>query len=110
MGDAAGGILYSALMYLLLAFLRPSARSGGTAAASIGVCVAVELFQLTPYPARWGAVWPPLHLVLGSTFNPWDLIPYLAGTAVAATADLLLRRPGRAGRAGSGTGRHRPHR
>ena len=106
MGDAVGGLLYSALMYLLLAFLRPTARSGRTAAASLGICVAVELFQLTPYPARWGAVWPPLQLVLGSTFNPWDLPPYLAGTVVAAAADLLLRRPGR----GSGTNSHRPHR
>ena len=91
-GDASGGILYAALMYLLLGFVLPGARRWRLAGAAVVVCMLIELFQLTPYPARWGVQWPPLHLVLGSTFNPWDLPAYLAGAVGAGLLDLLIGR------------------
>ena len=91
-GDAAGGILYAALMYLLLAFVLPGARLWRLAGAAVVVCVLVELFQLTPYPSRWGAQWPPLRLVLGTTFNAWDLPAYAAGAAGAGLVDRLVSR------------------
>lgn len=92
-GDAAGGILYAVLLYLLLAFAAPRARCRTVAAAAVVLCVGVELFQLTPWPAQWGAQWPPLRLVFGSTFNVWDLPAYAAGGAAAGLLDRALRRP-----------------
>ena len=92
LGDASGGFLYAVLIYLLLAFALPRARYLRVAAAAVVLCVLIELFQLTPYPARWGAQWPPLRLVLGTTFNAWDLPAYVAGAAAASLLDLRLRR------------------
>ncbi|MCC3279553.1 DUF2809 domain-containing protein [Arthrobacter sp. zg-Y40] len=92
LGDASGGILYAALMYLLLAFLLPGARRWRLAGAAVVVCMLIELFQLTPYPARWGAQWPPLRLVLGTTFNAWDLPAYVAGAAAVFLLDLRFGR------------------
>ena len=98
-GDAAGGILYAALMYLLLAFVLPQARPRRVAGAAVVICVLVELFQLTGYPTAWGSAWPPLRLVLGTTFNAWDLPAYAAGAAAAWLADQLLARIARPRRA-----------
>lgn len=92
LGDAAGGILYAALLYLLLAFVLPGARLWRVAGAAVVVCALVELFQLTGYPTAWGTTWPPLRLVFGTTFNPWDLPAYLVGAAGACLADRLLGR------------------
>ena len=92
-GDAAGGILYAVLLYLLLAFVAPRARCRTIAAAAVVLCAGIELFQLTPWPARWADLWPPLRLVFGATFNVWDLPAYAAGGFAAGIADhLLLRR------------------
>lgn len=97
-GDAAGGILYAVLVYLLLAlaalpFGRP-AKALPLAGAAFLACALVELFQLTPWPARLGEAWAPLHLVFGSTFNAWDFPAYAAGAVLAGTADTVLRRAG----------------
>ncbi|WAP50830.1 DUF2809 domain-containing protein [Arthrobacter sp. ATA002] len=91
-GDAAGGVLYASLLYLLLAFAAPRARCAAVAAAAVVLCCAVELFQLTPWPAQWAGQWSPLRLVFGTTFNPWDFPAYAGGAAAAGLADRLLRR------------------
>ena len=91
-GDVAGGILYAVLIYLLLAFVAPRARCRTIAAAAVVLCAGIELFQLTPWPARWADLWPPLRLVFGTTFNAWDLPAYAAGGFAAGIADHLLRR------------------
>lgn len=91
-GDAAGGILYAVLLYLLLAFAAPGARWAAVAVAAVVLCSAIELFQLTPWPAQWAGQWPPLRLVFGTTFNPWDFPAYAGGAAAAGLADRLLRR------------------
>ena len=96
-GDAAGGILYAVLLYLLLAFAAPRARWAAVAAAAVVLCSAIELFQLTPWPAQWAGQWPPLRLVFGTTFNPWDFPAYAGGAAAAGLADRLLRRSPRTG-------------
>ncbi|MBD7993878.1 DUF2809 domain-containing protein [Arthrobacter sp. Sa2CUA1] len=99
-GDAAGGILYAALVYLLLALgalVLRTTRVGPAqlAAAAVVLCTLVELFQLTGWPARLGETSPLLHLVLGSTFNAWDLPAYAAGAAAACLADRTLGWPAR---------------
>lgn len=90
-GDASGGILYAVLLYLLLACAAPRARCAAVAGAAVVLCVLIELFQLTPYPAAWAAQWSPLALVFGTTFNPGDLPAYLAGGTAAGLADRFFR-------------------
>ncbi|WP_324014744.1 DUF2809 domain-containing protein [Microbacterium sp. JZ37] len=89
--DAAGDALYAVLVYLLAAFAAPRARLLVVAAAALAWCTAVELLQLTGLPARWGAAFPPLLLVLGTVFSAADLAWYAAGVAIAAGADAALR-------------------
>ncbi len=95
LGDASGGFLYAVLIYLLLAFALPRARNLRVAAAAVVLCVLIELFQLTEYPIRLGELWPPLRLVLGTTFNAWDLPAYVAGSAAAGLTDGLIGRRNR---------------
>ncbi|MFF2350705.1 DUF2809 domain-containing protein [Kitasatospora sp. NPDC058115] len=90
-GDAAkyaGDALYTVLLYALVLLVAPRLRPWAAAARAAGLSWAVELFQLTGVPddlARHSAL---ARLVLGSTFNPPDLLWYLAGAASAALAHL----------------------
>lgn len=90
--DATGGILYAVLMYLLVAFIKPRWPIGAVAALAWGLCMAIELFQLTPIPRDLGAIFPPARLALGSTFVATDLVAYAAGVFLAWGADRLWRR------------------
>jgi hypothetical protein len=47
----------------------------------------IELFQLTGIPAELGKFWPPVRLVLGTTFGTADLGAYSGGAAVAYAVD-----------------------
>lgn len=90
--DVAGGVLYAVLVYLLVAFCFPQRRPLFIAVVSLGVCWAVELLQLTALPRDLGAVFPPIRLVLGTTFAAWDLLAYAAGVAAAWLAEHCLVR------------------
>ncbi|MFT4136162.1 DUF2809 domain-containing protein [Microbacterium sp.] len=57
-----------------------------------GVCVAVELFQLTGVPQTVGAAFPPAMLVLGTVFDARDLAVYPSAIAVLVVLDALARR------------------
>ncbi|MFG2847269.1 DUF2809 domain-containing protein [Kitasatospora sp. NPDC048296] len=91
----AGDALYTVLVYVLVVLVAPSVRPVRAAALAAAVSWAVELFQATGLPDAWGRRSALVHLVLGSTFNPPDLVWYLVGAAGAA----LLHRVLRAGRA-----------
>ncbi|MRG59691.1 DUF2809 domain-containing protein [Agromyces sp. CFH 90414] len=80
--DAAGGILYVALVGLLVLLVAPRLPAWAVAAIALGVAVAVELLQLTGIPAAIVAAVPPARLVFGSSFDPWDLVAYVAGAAI----------------------------
>lgn len=86
----AGTALYAVLVYLLVAFVVSTARPLIVAAAAITICAAIELAQLTPGPAALGDLWPPIRLVLGSTFDAVDLPGYLVGVLLGAGADGLV--------------------
>ncbi|WP_255771214.1 ribosomal maturation YjgA family protein [Pseudarthrobacter sulfonivorans] len=92
----AGDGLYAVLVYILVAILIPSKPKAVIAAAALTVCVMIELFQLTGLPAQLGAAWPPVRLVLGTTFGTADLLAYAAGAAAAyavdRTADAVVNR------------------
>jgi hypothetical protein len=83
----AGDGLYAVLIYILVAILIPSKSKALIAAAAVTVCVMIELFQLTGLPAALGESWPPLRLVLGTTFGTADLLAYGGGAAVAYAVD-----------------------
>lgn len=90
--DIAGDALYAVAAYLAVVILAP--RMGALAAGGIAAawCVAVELFQLTGLPLAWGAAFPPAMLVLGTVFDPRDLVVYVVTIALAAAVDAALRR------------------
>ena len=93
--DIAGDVLYAAAAYLAVALIAPGLpvlAVGGIAAAW---CVAVELFQLTGLPLAWGARFTPVMLLLGTVFDPRDIVVYVVTVAVMTAAHALLRRSDR---------------
>lgn len=93
--DLAGGVLYAALVHLLVLLVAPRVRVLVASGTALGLCVAVELAQLTPLPAAVGAAWPPAAYVLGSTFVATDLLAYAGGVAVVTAVDALVDRRAR---------------
>ena len=87
--DLSGGAIYAVLIYVLATLLRPRARHLANALAALVFCVLIELLQLTEIPASLAAVFPPVRLVLGTTFVPLDLLAYCIGSALALGLDLL---------------------
>lgn len=87
--DLAGGVVYAVLIYVLATFLRPRAGHVANALAALVFCVLIELLQLTDIPADLAAYFPPVRLVLGTTFVPLDLLAYGLGTALALGMDLV---------------------
>ena len=90
-GDVAGGILYAALVFVLVALVAPATAGLRIGALSFALCVAVELLQLTGLPAAAAELLPPIRYVLGTTFVASDLIAYAGGTALAVLVDRGLR-------------------
>jgi len=86
----AGDALYAVLAYVLLALLIPRKPKALTAAAAVAACGMIELFQLTGLPAALGRSWPPIRLVLGTTYGTADLLAYAAGSAVACASDWTI--------------------
>ncbi|MEV0386200.1 DUF2809 domain-containing protein [Nonomuraea sp. NPDC050643] len=83
----AGDALYTAMIYAFAVFALPKVRPWVAAAISAGLSWAIEFAQLWKIPE-------PLRPVLGSTFNPPDLLWYAVGAAVCWAAHALwLRRP-----------------
>ncbi|HVV84541.1 MAG TPA: DUF2809 domain-containing protein [Kofleriaceae bacterium] len=78
-----GDVAAAALVYALLGVAAPGRRwlRGAIAAA---ICVAVELGQRRAAPSS-GAV---DTLVLGTRFDPWDLVAYAVGLALACAWDV----------------------
>lgn len=93
-GDVAGGVFYASLVYVVLAFFAPRARPSFVALLAAIACFAVEFLQLTDIPRTLGQAFPPVRLVLGSTFVWSDLPAYAAGALVAFLTDSAFRRRG----------------
>jgi hypothetical protein len=83
----AGDALYAVLVLVLVAFVRPTARTWVVATVAWTVCAAIELGQLTGVPAHLTEAWWPARLVLGTTFHAPDLVAYAIGVALAAGVD-----------------------
>jgi hypothetical protein len=89
LGPAARDVLGDALWALMIAawagVLAPRARCRARSLVAYAVCVGVEVSQLYHAPALDAARATPVgHLVLGSGFDPRDLVAYAMGVALAA--------------------------
>jgi hypothetical protein len=101
--DVLGDALWAVMMVWWVAAVAPGAPWRARAAVALGLCFAVEMSQLYHAPAvdavratRAG------HLVLGSGFDPRDLVAYTAGVIAAVLLEraALRRRRRRAVAAG----------
>ncbi|MEV4688006.1 DUF2809 domain-containing protein [Microbacterium sp. LWH3-1.2] len=88
--DIAGDALYAVAAYLAVVLIAPRLRPLAAGAIAAAWCVAVELFQLTGLPLAWGAQLSPVMLVLGTVFDPRDLVVYVAMIALATAVDAAL--------------------
>lgn len=95
--DIAGDALYAVAAYLAVVNAAPRLRTFLVAAVAAAWCTLIELFQLTGVPLALGSAFSPIMLVLGTVFDPRDLVVYLATVVVAAVIDGFVRR-GPAGR------------
>jgi hypothetical protein len=75
----AGDLFYTLLLYTLVIVVAPRTRPIWAAAFALGVSWLIEFAQLTGIPAELAARSTMARLVLGSTFNPPDLLCYVAG-------------------------------
>ncbi|WP_405007838.1 DUF2809 domain-containing protein [Kitasatospora purpeofusca] len=87
----AGDALYTVLLYALAVLVAPQLRPPVAAAWAAGLSWAVELFQLTGVPDDLARCSTLARLVLGSTFNPPDLLWYLVGAGLAALVHAGVR-------------------
>jgi len=89
--DIAGDALYASAAHLLVVLVLPRWSPVATGAAATAWCVGVELFQLTGLPERWGAMCAPVMLVLGTVFDPRDLIVYVVTIALMVSLETVVR-------------------
>ncbi|WP_212847081.1 DUF2809 domain-containing protein [Actinoplanes ianthinogenes] len=90
--QASGTALYASAVFAGVVFLRPRLPVPYVALIAAGWCWAVEFLQLTPIPADLSARSVVARLVLGVSFDPADLVWYLAGVVPAALALAWTRR------------------
>ena len=90
--DIGGDALYAAAAYLVVVVIAPRLPVIAVGAIAAAWCVGVELFQLTGLPLAWGASFTPVMLVLGTVFDPRDLVVYVVTIAVATAIDAVWSR------------------
>jgi hypothetical protein len=87
----AGDALYTVLLYVVVLLVSPATRPLRASAIALGLSVAVELFQLTPYPAWLSSKHMLLRLVFGTTFGFVDIAGYVVGASGAFAMHSLAR-------------------
>ena len=91
--DIAGDALWAAMIFWWISAIAPAAARPNRAVIALAICFAVELSQLIHTPAIDSLRGTTLgHLVLGSGFDPRDLLSYAVGVLAAAGAEGLARR------------------
>ena len=88
--DITGDVLYAVAAYLAVVLIAPRLPPLAVAGIALAWCVAVELFQLTGLPIRWGAGFPPVTLLLGTVFDSRDLLVYALAVAGAFAVDAIV--------------------
>ncbi|HYJ49045.1 MAG TPA: DUF2809 domain-containing protein [Microbacterium sp.] len=88
--DIVGDALYALAAYLAVIIVAPRLSAPAIGAIAAAWCVAVELFQLTGLPNTLAA-FPPAMLVLGTVFDPRDLLVYVLTVIAVAGVDTAWR-------------------
>ncbi|MFI5863758.1 DUF2809 domain-containing protein [Streptomyces sp. NPDC051546] len=94
-GSAAkygGDALYTVLIFTLIVLVLPRVTALRAAAGALALSAVVELLQLTGVPAELSRHSTLARLVLGSTFNPPDLLWYAVGAAAGWLAHTAATR------------------
>lgn len=91
---SAGDVAYAMMIAFMLWFVRPRAKPIAIGAIAIGICFAIETFQLTGIPARAPRL---LRIALGDTFAWHDMACYVVGGVLAAVLVHVTRRGKQAG-------------
>ena len=94
--DLLGSVLYVLLVGLLVLVVRPSLRAVTVAAIALAFATLVEFLQLTAIHATIVDAVPSARLVLGSVFDPMDLVAYLVGAMLLVPIVAAIRRTGNA--------------
>lgn len=91
--DVVGDALWAAMMAWWLGSMAPGVHVLRRSVLALGICAAVELSQLVHSPRLDAVRGTTLgHLILGSGFDPRDLVAYALGVATAVLIELALRR------------------
>jgi hypothetical protein len=89
--DFTGDALWGMMVLWWAGFLAPRSSIMARAVAALGFCVAVELSQLLSAPWLDSArATLPGQLVLGSGFDPRDLLAYAVGVGVGVLVERAL--------------------
>ncbi|MEU4428010.1 DUF2809 domain-containing protein [Actinoplanes sp. NPDC024001] len=86
----SGTALYASMIYAGVFVLGPATRPLIAGAAAVAFCWLVEFFQLTGVPAELSAHSLLARLALGVTFDPTDLVWYVAGVLPLAVLHHVL--------------------
>ncbi|MFN8653736.1 MAG: DUF2809 domain-containing protein [Gemmatimonadales bacterium] len=90
-GDILGDALWAVMFYWLVSMVFPALTDWHRAIVAVAGCWSVELSQLARSPGLVALRHTTLgHLVLGSDFDPRDLLVYPCGVAVALLFERLL--------------------
>lgn len=88
----AGDALYAVAVYAFVALIIPRRHPLLVGTIALAWCVGIEVFQLTGIPLAAGTAFPPAMLVLGTVFDPRDLVVYASAILVLTAADAALSR------------------
>jgi Protein of unknown function (DUF2809) len=86
-----GSVLWAAMVYFLVATLRPCLSRPQLALIAMAIAVGVELIRLvhTPWLDAFRLTLAGA-LLLGRIFSTWNLVAYAAGIAVGVVVDLKV--------------------
>jgi len=90
--DIAGDALYTVAVYAGVVVVFPRVRPMVVGLIAGGWSVAVELLQATGIPLDLAERFRPIVLVLGTGFDPRDLLVYACAAIVAGVADAATGR------------------
>lgn len=89
-----GDALYAAMVFVLLLLFAPMRPRSTTALLAFMIVVLIEAFQLTGIPLQLRSadhgLLRLLAVVLGTTFNGWDIVSYGVGILVVFVVDWFV--------------------
>lgn len=89
-----GDALYAAMVFMLLLVLAPIRARSTAALVALVIVVLIEAFQLTGIPLQLRgsdhALLRLLAVLLGTTFNGWDIVSYGVGILVIFVVDWFV--------------------